>query len=83
MGSSHLSPWGTKIAVLEVSIAQSIAQLGTSETFGVGILASVFSCELSPGVSRCIQLTVEDNSHPPRALGTAGYSLRLSLSAGV
>lgn len=31
---------------LEVSITQSIAQLGTSETSGVGILTNVFSCEL-------------------------------------
>lgn len=85
MGESHSSPCGTRIAalVLEVSITHSIAQLATSEASGVGALTDVFSCELSLGVSRCLQPTVEDNPRPPRALGTAGYNLKLGLSAGI
>lgn len=30
-----------------------------------GFFNNVFSCELSPGGSCCIQLIVEDNLHPP------------------
>lgn len=34
-----------------------------------GFFNNVFSCELSPGGSCCIRLIVEDNLHPPSALG--------------
>lgn len=86
-GEDPLVPMGYKdccaVLVLEVSITHSMAQLATPETSGVGILTDVSSFELSPGVPRCLQLTVKDDPRPPRALGTAGYNLKLSLSAGI
>jgi len=68
---------------LQVSISQSTAQLGTSETSGVGFLTDVFSCELSAGGSPCVQLAIKFNPHPLQALGTAGDNLKPSPSAGI